>query len=79
MKIYDSLIIGTWNVRGLSNDIKKEELARECEKYKIDILAIQETKIASKEDLDINNILKLKEVMMARVKIKLEGVETVYI
>ena len=39
------LRIGTFNVRGLKCEYKKEELGKECERYKIDILAIQETKI----------------------------------
>ena len=39
------LTIASFNVRGLSNVIKQEELGADCEKFNIDILAIQETKI----------------------------------
>ena len=43
--------LGTFNVRGLCDDLKKESLASDLEKYRLDICCLQETKI--KEGLDI--------------------------
>ena len=37
--------IGTWIVRGLTHEIKQIELNEDCEKLKIAIMAIQETKM----------------------------------
>jgi len=39
------LVIGTLNCRGIQSDIKKMQLANDMVKYKIYILAIQETHI----------------------------------
>ena len=46
------LSIATFNVRGLTQEYKQEQLSRDLTKYKIDIISIQETKI--KEDMDRN-------------------------
>ena len=37
--------IGTWNVRGLLNESKLEDLEKDLNNYKLDILTIQETHI----------------------------------
>ena len=42
------LTIGTWNIRGLNNDFKKEDLGIDCKKLNVDIMAIQESKIKEK-------------------------------
>ena len=46
------LSIATFNVRGLTQEYKQEQLSRDITKYKLDVISIQETKI--KEDTDIN-------------------------
>ena len=37
--------LATFNVRGLSNELKQSYLDRDCTEYNFDIIAIQETKI----------------------------------
>ena len=37
--------IGTFNVRGLTSDIKKESLNQDIEKLNVDVCCLQETKI----------------------------------
>ena len=39
------LRVGTLNVRGLRQEIKRTNIASDIEKYKLDILLIQETHI----------------------------------
>ena len=41
----ESLTIATFNVRGLTKKYKQEQLARDITRYKIDISAIQESKV----------------------------------
>ena len=56
IKNKDILKIGTLNCRGLTKFDKKEELVRDINKYNIDILAVQETKIKGISELEqINN------------------------
>ena len=38
------ITLGTWNVRGLASNSKRETLAIDCKNYNVDILCIQETK-----------------------------------
>ena len=54
-----NLNIGTWNLRGLKDKIKQQELGKECLRYKIDLLAIQETKLKEEDEEDINKDYKL--------------------
>ena len=44
------LLTATFNVRGLTQMYKQEQLSRDVTKYKIDILSIQETK--TRENID---------------------------
>jgi hypothetical protein len=44
------LILGTFNVRGISKTIKQRELGNDCNFYNIDILALQETKCTQFSD-----------------------------
>ena len=46
--------VGTFNVRGLSDDQKKENLVKDMKKYNIDICCLQETKIKEGSDKMIN-------------------------
>ena len=46
------LSVATFNVRGLTQEYKQLQLSKDMNKYNIDIMSIQETKI--KEDMDIN-------------------------
>ena len=46
------LSVASFNVRGLTQEYKQEQLSRDITKYKIDVISLQETKI--KEDVDIN-------------------------
>ena len=43
------------NVRGLNSDISKENLATDLDKYKGDVLCLQETKIANGADINIQD------------------------
>ena len=45
------LNVGALNMRGLSNDLKKIQLANDMHKCKLPTLAIQETKMKKKENL----------------------------
>ena len=45
--------VGTFNVRGLSDDQKKVYLAEDMKNYKIDICCLQETKIKTGVDKNI--------------------------
>lgn len=49
----------TWNVCGLSKSIKRDNLANECLKYKMDIACLQETKSKLHEDLLLHNGYRL--------------------
>ena len=42
---FKKVLIATYNVRGLTDKGKQEELGKDCERLKIDIMAVQETKI----------------------------------
>ena len=46
--------VGTFNVRGLSDQTKKEQLVRDCEKYEVDVCCIQETKIKEGWNSNVN-------------------------
>ena len=46
------LNVGTFNIRGLNSNLKKQALDEDLVKYKMDIICLQETKI--KEGIDIN-------------------------
>ena len=48
------LTIGTFNVRGLTQQVKMEQLSRDLIKYGVDICALQETKIIKGIDTNIN-------------------------
>ena len=47
--------IATFNVRGLCDDTKKQQLATDITKYKVDIACLQETKIKKGCDENILN------------------------
>jgi exonuclease III len=46
--------VGTFNIRGLVDDTKKEQLVRDVNKYGVDICALQETKIKDAGEYCIN-------------------------
>ena len=45
--------LGTFNVRGLTSEIKKEQLCTDIESYHLDLVCLQETKIANGADMTI--------------------------
>jgi exonuclease III len=45
--------LGTFNVRGLKDLYKKESLAEDVDRYKLDVLCLQETKISEHVDCNI--------------------------
>ena len=47
--------LGTFNVRGLTQDYKQEQLSRDMSNYNLDVLCIQETKIKELINIDIDN------------------------
>ena len=47
--------IGTFNVRGLTSNIKKELLNKDIEKLCVDVCCLQETKIKKGFDINISN------------------------
>ena len=62
--------IATFNVRGLTQEYKQDQLSRDVNKYKLDICSIQETKIT--EDMD-KNIQKNRLICFATGKNKSHG------
>ena len=50
-----TLQIGTFNVRGLTSKIKKEALDEDLQKYKTDVICLQETKIREGVDINLKN------------------------
>ena len=53
------LNIASWNLRGLRDETKQEMLGDECLRYKIDVLAIQETKIKMEDEKELKTGHKL--------------------
>ena len=49
----------TWNVRGLTNDHKRSLLVDDCQRYKLDIIGLQETKCTKPEDIVLQKNYKL--------------------
>ena len=47
--------IGTFNVRGLKDEQKRQDLAQDAERYNIDVLCIQETKLSEGIDCNVGN------------------------
>ena len=45
--------LGTFNVRGLSKDVKQTQLSNDMTKYKMDVMCIQETKMKELINKDI--------------------------
>ena len=50
-----NLNVASWNLRGLNNAEKLEEAGAECNRYKIELLAIQETKMVKEEEKDLDS------------------------
>ena len=48
----NELFIGTLNCRGLSRKAKKEQLTNDITHFKLDITAVQETKIKGSDDIE---------------------------
>ena len=48
-----SFKLGTFNVCGLTKDVKQEQLSRDVSKYKLDVLCIQETKQKELINMDV--------------------------
>ena len=46
--------LGTFNVRGLTKDVKQGQLSNDMSKYKLDVLCIQETKMKDLINIDID-------------------------
>ena len=49
------LSVGTFNVRGLKENQKKQNLVQDMKKYNIDICCLQETKISTGSDINISD------------------------
>ena len=65
--------LGTFNVRGLTQDTKQEQLSRDMNRYKLDVLCIQETKIKELTNIDIegNRLKPIKtELGLRYVRVK---------
>ena len=54
-----SLNIATWNVRGLTKEIKKEELVYDAKRYGFDLVSLQETKCYDYLEADLGDKYKL--------------------
>ena len=54
-----TLSITTWNVRGLTQDIKREELVLDSKRYGFDFVALQETKCHINTEIDLIENYKL--------------------
>ena len=53
-KIQKTFKLGTFNVRGLSQEYKQEQLSHDMCSYNLDVLCIQETKIKELINIDID-------------------------
>ena len=62
--------IATWNVRGLTDSEKKENLGKDCSRYRLDVTAIQETKIFNSDEIESKN--KFKLVLFEQKKLNIE-------
>ena len=49
-----NLNIGSFNIRGLNSNLRKQHLESDLKKYKLDIICLQETKIQDGIDININ-------------------------
>uniref|UniRef100_A0A1Y1LRS9 Endonuclease/exonuclease/phosphatase domain-containing protein n=1 Tax=Photinus pyralis TaxID=7054 RepID=A0A1Y1LRS9_PHOPY len=54
MKMENNIFLATWNVRGTYEEGLINELTNQLKRYKIDIIALQETKQKGNEVYDIN-------------------------
>ena len=63
-----TLNIGTFNVRGLKNDFKKETVLKDFRKHNLDILAIQETHITDKQHTTFNIDQEKYELFISECK-----------
>ena len=50
------LKVGSFNIRGINSDLKKCNLATDMERYKLDVLAIQETHIKGNQDIGVETL-----------------------
>ena len=49
------LSIASWNVHGLTKDLKKEQLVMDAKRYGFDFVALQETKCQDYAEIDLMN------------------------
>ena len=49
---FENLTIASYNIRGLSDKLKKVQLTKDLKFYNVDVCCVQETKIT--ESIDIN-------------------------
>ena len=52
IKLTENVTIGSYNIRGLTDKLKKVQLSKDLKFYKVDVCCVQETKIT--EDIDTN-------------------------
>jgi exonuclease III len=47
--------LATFNTRGLTKQVKQDQLSRDMKRYGVDIACLQETKVTEQMDQDVNN------------------------
>ena len=52
IKLTENFTIGSYNIRGLTDKLKKVQLSKDLKFYNVDVCCVQETKIT--EDIDTN-------------------------
>ena len=57
--VQNKISIVTWNVRGISSQMEKEELVDYCKRYNIHITAIQETEVVTNEEITLQSRYKM--------------------
>ena len=60
--------IGTFNVRGLILEEKQKQIAEDFEKYKLDVLCIQETHLRGTSTLNLKGKRKIFKIILYRVR-----------
>ena len=53
--MFENVTIGSYNIRGLTDKLKKVQLSKDLKFYNVDMCCVQETKITEGIDTNIRN------------------------
>ena len=63
-----TLSLATWNVRGLTATEKRQQLGRDCAKYHLDLICLQETKVVVNDVIELASRQKLVLIQQQTAK-----------